>query len=301
MTADVARRLDGVHCPLVTPFDGDTVDHEALGELVEHVLNSGVDGLVPCGTTGEFASLDESEYRAVLDTTVSHADGAPVMAGTAATSVTDTVDRIEMAAAAGADAALLTLPYFHGANDAVGDVRFVQSVADNAALPVYLYNIPACVGRAISIESVVELAEHDRILGVKDSSGDFNYFSELLRQTPEAFQLFEGFDSHLVSGLLFGAAGGINALSNVIPEAFVAAADAVERGDVAAARRIHDEHVAPLFQQCVEHGFAPATKAGLRARGVLEIDTVRPPLVALDDSAHDEISSLVDTVVAAHQ
>jgi 4-hydroxy-tetrahydrodipicolinate synthase len=112
MAINVARRFDGVNCPLVTLFDGDSVDHEALGALVSHVLDGGIDGLVPCGTTGEFASLDAAEFRAVLETTVSHADGAPVMAGTAATSVAETVERIEIASDAGADAALITLPYF---------------------------------------------------------------------------------------------------------------------------------------------------------------------------------------------
>ncbi|CQR52080.1 MULTISPECIES: dihydrodipicolinate synthase family protein [Haloferax] len=298
---DVARRFAGVHCPLVTPFDGGAVDHEALETLVDHVVDGGVDGLVPCGTTGEFASLDDAEFRAVLSTTVERADGTPVMAGTAATSVKATVDRIDAAAEAGADAALITLPYFHGANDPAGDVAFVEAVADDAALPLYLYNIPACVGRSLDADAVVELSGRDAVLGLKDSSGDLNYFSELLRRTPEGFQLFEGFDSHLVPGLVLGATGGVNALSNVVPEAFVAAATAADRGDVAEARRIHERHIAPLFQQCVEHGFAPATKAALRARGVLETDEVRPPLVGVDEAARDEISSLVEPTVAAYR
>jgi 4-hydroxy-tetrahydrodipicolinate synthase len=97
-----------------------------------------------------------------------------------------------------------------------------------------------------------------------------------------------------------GASGGINVLSNVIPEAFAAAATAVDRGDVADARRIHETHIAPLFQQCVDHGFAPATKAALQARTVLDADDVRPPLVVIDDEARDVIASLVDDVVTAY-
>lgn len=221
------------------------------------------------------------------------------MAGTAATSVADTIDRIEIASEVGADAALITLPCFHRANDAAGDVAFVRAVADHAALPVYLYNIPACVGRSLGVDSAIELATHDRIRGVKDSSGEFNYFSELLRQTPDDFHMFEGSDSHLIPGLLFGASGGINALSNVIPEAFAAAASAVDWGEVAEACRIHENHVAPLFQQCVEHGFAPVTKAALRTRGILETDDVHPPLVTVNDDARDETSTLVDEVVTA--
>lgn len=298
MTKDIVRRFEGTHCPLVTPFEDGKVNHEVLVRLVDHVLGGGVDGLVPCGTTGEFASLDDEEYRAVLETTVEAAEGAPVMAGAAGTSVPETLARIETAADAGSDAALITLPYFHGSNDSAGDAAFVRAVADDAALPMYLYNIPACVGRSIDPETVVTLADHDRILGLKDSSGDFNYFSELLHRTPERFQLFEGFDSHLVAGLVFGADGGINALSNVIPEAFAAATHAVRTGDVAEARWIHEKRVAPLFQQCVAHGFAPATKAALRARGILDGDEVRPPLVELDADPRDTLISLVEGIAA---
>jgi 4-hydroxy-tetrahydrodipicolinate synthase len=296
MTDAVADRFEGAHCPLVTPFEDGEVNHDALAGLVDHVLGGGVDGLVPCGTSGEFASLDDAEYRDVVETTVEAADGAPVMAGAGETSVPETLARIETAADVGADATLITLPYFHGANDPAGDTAFLQRVADEAALPIYLYNIPTCVGRPIDTETVLALADHERVLGMKDSSGDFNYFSELLRRTPEAFQLFQGFDSHLVPGLVFGADGGINALSNVIPEAFATATESVGSGDTASARRIHEERIAPLFQECLDYGFAPATKTALRARGVLDDDAVRPPLVALDDDTRSDFASLVERV-----
>ncbi|MFC4360396.1 dihydrodipicolinate synthase family protein [Halobium salinum] len=285
-------------CPLVTPFDDDeAVDHEALATLVDHVREGGVEGLVPCGTTGEFASLDAAEYRAVLETTVDAAGDAPVMAGTAATSVAGTLDRVETAADVGADVGLIVLPYFHTANDPEGNAEFLRRVADDAALPLYLYNIPACTGQAIAPDVVESVADHDRIRGLKDSSGDFNYFVEALRRTPNDFDCYQGFDSYLVPGMLQGGTGGINALSNAIPEAFAAAAEAAAAGDVEAARRIGSEGIAPLFQQCVAHGFAPATKAALAERGVLDGTTVRPPLVELGNDTRAEIGDAVDTAL----
>ncbi len=281
-------------CPLVTPFvDGD-VDEAALAELVERLAEAGMDGLVPAGTTGEFASLTDEEYRTVVETTVDAADGTPVLAGTAHTTVPGALERIETAAHAGADAALVTLPYFHGANDPAGNEAFLAAVADDAALPVYLYNIPSCTGQEIAPATVETVGRHENVRGLKDSSGDFNYFLDVADRTPDDFRLLQGFDSYLVPGLLMGAAGGINALSNVIPEAFVAARDAVAAGDVERARQIGAERIAPLFQQCAAHGFAPATKAALESRGWLETAAVRPPLVELDEEAGAEIATAVD-------
>lgn len=283
-------------CPLVTPLDAETeaVDRDALADLVDHVLDGGVDGLVPCGTTGEFASLTDEEYRTVLETTVAAAADAPVLAGTAAPSVPRTLDRIETAAEAGADAALIARPYFHTANDPAGDARFFERVADGAALPLYLYNIPACTGGAIDPDVVARVAERDAVRGLKDSSGDFDYFMTVDRRTPADFALYQGFDSHFVPGLFQGATGGINALSNVIPEVFAAAAEAAREGDLDRARTLGAERIGPLFAQCVEYGFAPATKAALAARGVLEEPTVRPPLVTLEGEPVSEIEAAVD-------
>lgn len=274
----------GVSCPLVTPFADGAVDHDALAAVVDHVAAGGLDGLVPCGTTGEFASLSTEEYRDVLETTVDAAadHDLPVMAGTAAASVDGARERMATAAEAGADAALVTLPYFHTANDPAGYGAFLEAVAADAPLPVYLYNIPACTGAEIPADVVADTAELDAVRGLKDSGGDFTYFAELRRRTPDDFALFQGFDSLLVPGLLAGSAGGINALSNVVPGAFAAAVDAVRAGDLDRARAVQEERIASLFGHCLDHGFAPVAKLGLAARGVVPSDAVRPPLVGLD-------------------
>ncbi|MCO8244859.1 MULTISPECIES: dihydrodipicolinate synthase family protein [unclassified Haladaptatus] len=291
--------FEGVLCPLVTPYTDGNVDETVLSGLVERLGKAGMDGLVPAGTTGEFASLSDEEYETVLQTTVDAADDVPVLAGTADTTVPNTLERIEMAADAGADAALIVLPYFHGANDPVGNERFLSAVADDASLPLFLYNIPSCTGQEITPATVETVARHSNVHGLKDSSGDFNYFLEVADRTPEDFRLFQGFDSYVVPGMLMGASGGINALSNAIPETFVAARDAVAAGEVERARRIGAELISPLFQQCVNHGFAPATKAALESRGWLETAEVRPPLVELDAAVKEEITAGVERVLGA--
>lgn len=291
--------LDGVLCPLITPFTDGAVDHDALTAIIDRALAAGIDGFVPCGTTGEFASLDDEEYRTVLETTVA-ASGAPVVAGTADTSVRETRARIETAADVGVDAALITLPYFHTANDPAGNRAFIERIADESPLPIYLYNIPSCAGQEIELSVLETVATHERIVGLKDSSGNLNYFGEAVRRTPPNFQVFQGYDSHVLPSLFFGATGGINALTNVIPEAYVAAVEAANASDVETARAIHTNQIAPLFQTCIEHGFAPASKAGLVARGVLESAEVRPPLVAPDEAAQDDIEAVVDAVTSEY-
>jgi 4-hydroxy-tetrahydrodipicolinate synthase len=294
----VTDRFGGALCPLVTPF-ADGVDETALESLVEHVIAGGIDGLVPCGTTGEFASLSTAEYRTVLETTVDTANGrVPVMAGTAATSVAGVTENIQIAADCGADAALITLPYFHLANDEAGNEAFLTSVADDAALPCYLYNIPSCVGATIDPETVASVADHDSVVGLKDSGGDFTYFLEIAERVPDGFQLYPGFDSLLTWGLLAGATGGICALSNVVPEVFAALIAAFERGDIEEACELQ-LRIASLFQQAANHGFAPASKAGLATRGVLPDAGVRPPLVELDNSARTALETDLDNVLAA--
>ncbi|MFB6108162.1 MAG: dihydrodipicolinate synthase family protein [Haloplanus sp.] len=292
-------RFGSVLVPTVTPFADGAVDADALAALTDFLVGRGVDGLVPCGTTGEFASLDDDEYETVVSTTVDAAGDASVVAGTAATSVAGAVSRIETAADCGADAALLTLPYFHAANDPAGNERFLRAVLAETTLPVVLYNIPSCVGQSVTADLVTAVADHPDLVGMKDSSGDLTAFCDVIRRTGEEFHLFQGFDSQFVPGVSMGATGGINALANVVPEAFDAAVDAVQAGEFDRAREIQLDHVAPLFGACLDHGFAPVTKTALVARGVLDDDAVRPPLVELDADAAASVGETVESAVDA--
>ena len=287
-----------VYPPLVTPFtDEDTVDAEALASLVGSVERRGTDGVVPCGTTGEFASLSRDEYRRVVETTADAASGR-VIAGVADTSVAGVRSRMETAAAAGCDAVLLTGPYFHTENATGGTTAFLRAAVDDAPLPVYLYNIPVYVGTELDPETVVTLAADERVHGLKDSSGDLDYLLRVVRETPDDFELFCGFDSVLVPALASGAAGGINALANVVPEVFEAATAALAAGDVERAVTVSQTAIGPLFEQCATHGFAPATKAAAASRGFLASTAVRPPLVELDDDAQTAVAEAVENSLA---
>ncbi|MFP8957381.1 dihydrodipicolinate synthase family protein [Natrialbaceae archaeon A-CW3] len=291
------QALEGITCPLVTPFDdAGAVDEDALESLVDALLEGGIDGLFPCGTTGEFASLTFEERRRIVELTVDRVDGdVPVLAGAAATSVAETLEYVETAADLGADAAVVVPPYFHTATDPAGNQDFFERVADESPLPLLLYNIPSCTGRPIALETLEAVADHEAIIGLKDSSGDFEYFLDAMRRTPDSFCCLQGFDTLLVPSLRMGADGGINALSNVAPAAYAEAFEtaATERGNELQGA------ISALFEPCRTHGFAPATKTALAHRGVIPSEGVRPPLVPVPEAERATIATHADALLEA--
>ncbi|NGM68060.1 dihydrodipicolinate synthase family protein [Natronolimnobius sp. AArcel1] len=287
--------LAGITCPVVTPFNEDeSIDDDALRTLVDSLQSAGIDAVFPNGTTGEFASLSPDERRRILEIVVDEVDGElPVVAGAGATSVVETLEYIDEAAEIGADAAVIVPPYFHTANAPAGNQRYFEAVADESALPLLLYNIPACTGQEIAIDTVSAVADHENIIGLKDSSGDLEYFLGAMRATPAEFLHLQGYDSLLAPALRMGADGGVNALSNAVPEAFVELYDTTETDRATALQAA----IADLFEGCGAYGFAPASKAALEYRGVILTDTVRPPLVTVPDAGRETIQAGVDGVL----
>jgi 4-hydroxy-tetrahydrodipicolinate synthase len=275
--------LDGVNCPLVTPFADGEVDAESLARLVETLADAGIDGFVPCGTTGEFASLTDEERRLVVETTVDAApEDATVVAGAGDTSVAAAADRVDTVVGLGADAALLPPPYFHAANDAAGLGRFFDDVLSETAGDVVLYNFPGPTGQTLSPDLVARLAERERVVGLKDSSGDFGYVLDVLDRVPDGFPVALGPDRLLGPGVDAGAAGGVNGLSNVLPETMLAVYDAHRDGAAARGRALMRERGAPILDRCRTAGYVSTLKALLSARGVLASAAVRPPLSPVD-------------------
>ncbi len=288
--------IEGVTPPLVTPFAADgSIDEAAYRSVIDHAINGGVRGLFPCGTTGEFASLSAAERTRAIEIAVDAADDRPVLAGAAGTHVGDVVAAIESATDLGATAAVVTPPYFHTANDPDGNLGFFRAIAEQSPLPLLLYNIPSCTGAPIDPETVATLAAEESYVGIKDSSGDFGYFLQLLRKTPESFAVLQGFDNLLIPSLRAGADGGIHALSNVIPSIF---AEAYEAAETDRGLELQFDAISPLFEACLETGFAPGTKAALAHRGVISDTAVRPPLVEPNDDTANSIADALDAAIA---
>ena len=271
--------LHGVTVPVVTPFAGDAIDWDAYDALLAHV-SADVDAVFPCGTTGEFASLSSAERQALVAHTVDQVgDHVVVLAGGSTSDVPDTLSWLNTVADLGADAGVITAPFFHGPNDHAGLAAFFTELADRSPLPLILYNIPSCVGTTLEPSLVVDLAAHDEIIGFKDSSGDLAAGLAVLDQTPEDFLVLPGIDVLVLPAARMGVKGCVSAMANVVPGAY---AELLQAPNIDRARTIHRDVIQPLFSHCLDHGFAPTTKAALVAADVLDSPAVRPPLVSTD-------------------
>lgn len=265
-------QLSGVLVALVSPLDHDgMVDEPAVGRLVEHVLAGGVRGLVPLGSTGETASLDEKARRTLLAAVVEAAGGrAPVICGVAQNQLSSARAEVEAAARLGADAVLVAPPFYYP-TDQAGVLAFYRQVAEGAQVPILVYNIPQFTKVVVEPPSVATLAREGAIRGIKDSSRDFEYFEGVCLATRDmpAFRVFTGSDTMLLASLAVGGAGTICGAANIAPDWVVRIYEDFTRGDVGAARASQDR----LYElvMAVRAGVFPlAIKAALHMRGISE-------------------------------
>lgn len=275
----------------LTPFTTPTgaVDHAWIPRHLRWLEANGVDGVVPCGTTGEGPSLGLDERKAVIDTVLAHRGRLRVIAGTGCVALPETIAATRYALEHGADAALVLPPYYFKNPADAGLIAFYRAVCD--ALPpggkIMLYHIPPISQIAIPA-AVIEalLASHPTaIYGVKDSGGDGEHTAMLIARFPQ-LNIFTGGAPLLARALADGAAGGIFALTNAFPRELRAILDAHQAGgQVAAAQR----HVTALADTLKQHGAVPSLKAVVPALADLPPTVPRAPLVPLDAGAAESL------------
>lgn len=214
--------INGVIPPMVTPVEdrSGTIAIDELRQLTNRLVKNGVHGLFPCGTTGEFSSLSRSDRTTIIQTVSNSADSVPVLAGCGGTSRSEVLSLIDDAEKAGADAAVVVLPYYLPGSPE-GFEEFYSNIADDSSLPIILYHIPSRTGQELPVATVQALAEHPAIHGIKDSSGDVGYLFELVRSTPESFSVLQGgvIDSPTVFRL--GIDGIVPGEANYMPSTLV--------------------------------------------------------------------------------
>ncbi len=266
----------GVSPALVTPFTKDEeLDEAALRALVRFVLPH-VDGVVPCGTTGEFIYLTPEEQRQVIEIVVDEVDGrVPVIAGTSAASTREAVQLAQTAQGAGADACLVVTPFFLHPSDK-GIYQHFFEVARAVDLPIILYNIPQTVDAYLPRTVVEDLADISNIVGLKDSSGNLTYTMEVLEMTAGRLDVLVGHDEVVLPALAGGCSGMILASAQVFPEVWQRVYSAVEQGDLATARTLQ-RRVQKLARIFCRHGGGVAVKAALNMMGV-KVGRPRKPL-----------------------
>jgi 4-hydroxy-tetrahydrodipicolinate synthase len=265
-----------------------------MRRLVRRVLDADVHGVVVLGSAGEFASLADAQKRRAIEIVVSEVAGqVPVIAGTGEPGTRRAVEQTREAARLGADAAMVVPPYYFGQKpDAV--LRHYRTLADDAGLlggtglPLVLYNIPGCTKVTLGLDVVAELAGHEAVIGIKDSSGNFGYFQTVAAEySSESFGVVTGSDRFLFSCLLVGGDGSICPTANIAPQWFVQLWDAVQGDDIDAAREAQLKIVA-LGQIYRPGGFHQGLKGALACLGVCA-PTVTAPMLPLDEAQLEQV------------
>jgi 4-hydroxy-tetrahydrodipicolinate synthase len=230
---------------LVTPFKDGKVDFAKLEELVAYHIRTGTNGIVPCGTTGESATLSHEEHEEVIARVVRTADGKiPVIAGTGSNSTSEAIRLTRFAQEAGADGALLITPYYNRPTQE-GLYRHFAKVAAETELPLVLYNVPSRTGVNMLPETVIRLGEIKNVVGVKEASGSVDQAVEIIRGAD--LDVLSGDDSLTLPLMSVGAAGVISVSANIVPEMMVDLVDLAAAGDLRGARELHLK-LFPLFK-----------------------------------------------------
>jgi 4-hydroxy-tetrahydrodipicolinate synthase len=285
--------LMGCGTALVTPFRGDeSVDESALRALVEWQIESGIGFLVPCGTTGEAATLTEQEWLRVVEIVVETAAGrVPVFGGCTNNSTREAVAKAKkLARIAGLTGVLTANPYYNKPGQE-GQYRHFRAIAEAVELPVMLYNIPGRTGVNLEPATVLRLAELKNVIAIKESSGNIAQITELLTSAPQDFKVFAGDDSLGLPVLALGGAGLVSVASNVIPTEMSAMIRAAKDGDWATARSVNRRYFRLMQAHFWEASPAPV-KAVMKLTGRGE-EVLRLPMVPVSDATRKRLEALV--------
>jgi len=279
--------FEGVSTALVTPFRDGAIDEDALRELVEIQISGGVDGLVPCGSTGESATMSHAEHRRVVEIVVEAADGrVPVLAGTGSNNTREAVELTQYAKEAGADGALLISPYYNKPTQD-GIVAHYAEIARRTRFPLVAYNIPGRTASNLLPGTIARLAEIEQVMGVKEASGNLAQISEVIARCPDDFSVLSGDDVLTLPILAVGGRGVISTTANIAPTEMVELVAAFRRGDADGALAVHRQ-LLPLFEVLFCETNPIPIKAALAELGRIG-DEIRLPLTELTEPNRERL------------
>ncbi|HUU27852.1 MAG TPA: 4-hydroxy-tetrahydrodipicolinate synthase [archaeon] len=277
---------------LVTPFHNEKVDEKALGDLVEFQLEGGTHGILPCGTTGESATLDQAEHVRVIQVVIEAVNGRiPVIAGTGSNSTREAIHLTGEAKKLGADAALLVSPYYNKPTQE-GLYQHYKAVSEAVDIPLILYNVPSRTSKNIEPETVARLSGLKNIVAIKEASGSLDQASQIASLCD--ITILSGDDSLTLPLMSIGATGVVSVAANVAPSRLAAMTEAWLEGDPVLAKKLHFE-LFPLFKALfIETNPIPA-KAALAAMGKIE-EEYRLPLCRMAAGNREKLISVMKTL-----
>ena len=278
---------------LVTPFRGGKVDEDAFSTLVERQIKGGSHALVPCGTTGESATLSHEEHRHVVQLCIEVAAGrVPVIAGAGSNSTREAIGLVDHARKVGADAALTVCPYYNRPGQS-GLIAHFTAIADAVDLPLVLYNVPGRTVVDLAPESLGELSKHKNIAGIKDATGDLGRVAWHRDLSGDEFCLLSGDDPSSVGFYAHGGQGCISVTANVAPKQVAAMHEAAMRGDFAEAARLNQTLQRLHRVLFLEPSPAP-TKFALAELGLIDPEVRSPIMEVLSDDVKAEIRTAME-------
>jgi len=286
--------FEGVIPAIITPFkESGELDEEGLRRNIEYLSESGISGIVPCGTTGESATLSFEEHKKVVEISV-ECSKVNVIAGSGSNNTNEAIDLSKHAEDVGADAALLITPYYNKPTDR-GMLAHFKSVAEVCDLPLILYNVPSRTSVNLKPEIVAELAELETIVGIKEASGDLGQVSRIIELTQDQdFAVLSGDDGLTIPIMSLGGSGVISVVADVAPKKMVAMVNAMLEGNLKEANRIHYQ-LAPLIRALFLETNPIPVKAAAGMIG-LAAGFLRMPLVPMSEDNERILKEVVDAL-----
>ena len=275
---------------IVTPFDGEKTNYDALGELIEWHIANDTDSIIICGTTGEASTMPDEEHLAAIEYTVKKVNGrVPVIAGTGSNETRHAIELSQKAEALGADGLLQVTPYYNKTTQK-GLVAHFTAIANSVKIPVILYNVPSRTGVNISIPALKELAKVENIVAIKEASGNISYTAQVAAEVPELY-IYSGNDDMIIPVMSLGGKGVISVLANVMPKQTHDMCQAYLDGDNEKATKMQLEYLDLVNALFIEVNPIPV-KTALRLMGK-EVGNLRLPLV---DMADDTLAKLKESM-----
>lgn len=275
------EKFHGALVALVTPFIDGQLDEKGLVDLIEFQIENGTHGIVPCGTTGESATISFAEHKRVIDLTVKTVNGrVPVVAGTGGNNTLEAIELTESAKESGADAVLSVVPYYNKPNQEGMYLHF-REIAEKVDIPMFLYNVPGRTVVNMLPDTVARLAEVDNIIGIKEATGSLEQVTDVIRMCREDFIVLSGDDFTSMPSVLVGGKGVISVISNVYPGGMARMMEAALSGDLKKANELHYAMFKLMKLMFINPNPVPAKK-GLELMGKIQSGLPRLPLAPID-------------------
>ncbi len=285
-------KLEGCGTALITPFNKDgSVDYQAFKKLVKRQIINKINFLVPLGTTGEAACLNNTEKIKLLEETVSVANSkTPIFAGVGSNSTQDVINNIEMLSPTGIDGFLIVTPYYNKPTQ-TGLYRHFKTIAATTSKPIILYNVPGRTGVNLAANTCLELAKIKNIIAIKEASSNYAQISELIKKAPQHFAVLSGNDNETLPLMATGAKGVISVAANIAPKEMSNLTRMLLCNNFVAGRKLHHK-LTDLFNNCFIETNPIPVKTGMYKMGLIN-NVLRPPLC---EATKDTINTMTHTI-----